>query len=146
MEREAEQNFAQEPAPPGVSVGWRLRLRDIVDIMKEMSRQTDPQKMVKRYGARMREKFPWDGFVSLSRRGIAYPWYRITHSRYIDGVTQAREAAYGPLYGENRLTQAFGASKGDTAALLKAICDDIEVFTTGAEPNDDRRLLIMIVT
>lgn len=64
--------------PPQVT--WKARLNDIVDMMKEMSLQTDPQEMVHKYGSRLRTIFPSDGFISLSRRGLAYPRFRITRS------------------------------------------------------------------
>jgi sigma-B regulation protein RsbU (phosphoserine phosphatase) len=45
-----------------------------------MSRQTDPQEMVRSYGERMRRLLPSDGRISLSRRGLTAPKYRITRS------------------------------------------------------------------
>ncbi len=59
---------------------WNERLKFIVDVMREMSRQTDPQLMVKTYVARMRNVMPSDGFISLSRRDLPAPHYRITRS------------------------------------------------------------------
>src|SRR5438034_10684564 len=59
---------------------WHKRLAVIVEMMREISRQTDPQAMVRTYGARIRQLIPVDGAVSLSRRGLAVPSYRITRS------------------------------------------------------------------
>ncbi len=59
---------------------WQERLALIVDTMREISRQTDPQEMVQVYAARMRRLFPADGRISLSRRGLSFPEYRITRS------------------------------------------------------------------
>lgn len=59
---------------------WQKRLAQIVDIMREMSRQTDPQEMVRAYAARVRTLMPTDRRVSVSRRNLAAPWYRITRS------------------------------------------------------------------
>jgi sigma-B regulation protein RsbU (phosphoserine phosphatase) len=59
---------------------WDARLADIVVMMKEMSRQTDPQAMVRAYGARMRQLMPSDRFVSLSRRDLPPKKYRITRT------------------------------------------------------------------
>jgi phosphoserine phosphatase RsbU/P len=56
----------------------RERLDLIVETMKEMSRQTDPQEMSRAYGKRMETLRPTDRRVSLSRRGLKYPWYRVT--------------------------------------------------------------------
>jgi sigma-B regulation protein RsbU (phosphoserine phosphatase) len=59
---------------------WQTRLAFIVETMREMSSQTEPQEMVKNYAARMRQLLPRDGFLSLSRRGLESPSYRITRS------------------------------------------------------------------
>ncbi len=59
---------------------WQERLRIIVEMMREMSRQTDPQAMVAAYAERMRTLMPTDGMVSLSRRQLSRPAYRITRS------------------------------------------------------------------
>ncbi len=89
---------SQASAPAHAPVTWRARLDDIVELMKEMSSQTDPQEMVKRYAARMRTLFPSDGFVSLSRRGLEYPFYRITRStRFKDEIDPWRDAHKLPL-------------------------------------------------
>ena len=57
---------------------WRERLRQVVAMMREMSQQTDPQTMVKAYDRRMREMMPIGGRISLSRRDLEAPWFRIT--------------------------------------------------------------------
>src|SRR5262249_648638 len=57
---------------------WRERLATIVETMREMSRQTDPQAMVRTYGARIRKLLPADGSVSLSRRDLSAPQFRVT--------------------------------------------------------------------
>jgi len=59
---------------------WQERLDYIVATMREMSRQTDPQAMVAAYVARVREILPSDRMLSLSRRDLPPPRYRITRS------------------------------------------------------------------
>jgi sigma-B regulation protein RsbU (phosphoserine phosphatase) len=61
-----------------VAHDWRERLDLIVETMKEMSRQTDPQEMSRAYGKRMRTLRPTDRMVSISRRDLKAPWYRVT--------------------------------------------------------------------
>lgn len=61
-------------------IPWQQRLAHIVDTMRRMSEFTDPQEMVNFYGERMEQYFRYDGFVSLSRRGLEPPYYRITRS------------------------------------------------------------------
>jgi sigma-B regulation protein RsbU (phosphoserine phosphatase) len=62
------------------SMPWDQRLAFVVDTMRELSRQTDPQAMVRAYGARMRQVIPSDKSLSLSRRELQTPKYRITRS------------------------------------------------------------------
>jgi sigma-B regulation protein RsbU (phosphoserine phosphatase) len=80
-----------DQAPPGASARrpsfhslfdapWQQRMDFIVNTMRELSRQTDPQLMVQTYNKRMRELLPSDGWMSLSRRGLQRPSYRITRS------------------------------------------------------------------
>jgi sigma-B regulation protein RsbU (phosphoserine phosphatase) len=64
---------------------WQQRLEYVVDMMRDLSRQTDPQQLVRTYSRRMREILPADGFVSLSRRELEKPYYRITRSSIWDG-------------------------------------------------------------
>jgi phosphoserine phosphatase RsbU/P len=59
---------------------WRQRLAQIVELVRDMSRQTDPQEMVRSYGEKMQRIRPTDQRLSLSRRGLTAPWYRITRS------------------------------------------------------------------
>jgi sigma-B regulation protein RsbU (phosphoserine phosphatase) len=69
------------PVLPGPQQGdWQKRLAQIVELMQDMSRQTDPQEMVRSYGQRVRLLLPSDRRISLSRRGLTAPKYRITRS------------------------------------------------------------------
>jgi sigma-B regulation protein RsbU (phosphoserine phosphatase) len=56
------------------------KLAFVVEMMRDLSRQTDPQVMVAEYGKRMRQVVPSDGYFSLSRRDLEEPYYRITRS------------------------------------------------------------------
>ncbi len=59
---------------------WQDRLRFIVEMMREMSLETDPQSLVRAYSARVRKMMPADGWVAVSRRDLEPPFYRITRS------------------------------------------------------------------
>jgi sigma-B regulation protein RsbU (phosphoserine phosphatase) len=59
---------------------WQQRLALIVETMREMSQQTDPQAMVRAYGKRIRALMPIDRSVAVSRRDLEFPKYRITRS------------------------------------------------------------------
>ncbi len=56
------------------------RLEMVVQAMKEASRGDDPASLVKAFAARMRELVAWDGLISVSRRGVVPPAYRIARS------------------------------------------------------------------
>jgi sigma-B regulation protein RsbU (phosphoserine phosphatase) len=62
------------------TIGWRERLAVIVDTMRDISRQTDPQVISRIYGQRMRHLLPIDRFLSLSRRDLQAPHFRITRA------------------------------------------------------------------
>lgn len=68
--------------PPAIDSGddWEQRLALIVDTMRDMSRHTDAQEMVRAYGERIGQLLPNVRRLSLSRRGLSYPHYRITRS------------------------------------------------------------------
>lgn len=59
---------------------WQTRLAAIVEMVRELSRQTDPQALVRAYSARVRKIVGSDGYVSLSRRDLVFPHYRVTRS------------------------------------------------------------------
>lgn len=72
-------------ATPGTASGffkgdWQQRLTHVAGMMREMSLHTDPQAMVRAYGARIRQFMPASRFLSLSRRDLEHPRYRITRS------------------------------------------------------------------
>ncbi len=59
---------------------WQDRLTFVLDTVRELSAQTDPQEMVQNYSRRMRQLMPVDGTVSLSRRGYEKPDVRVTRA------------------------------------------------------------------
>ena len=65
---------------PQANADWRGRLDTIVATMCEMSHHVDPEEMVRAYDRRMRELLPVDRSVSLSRRDLNSPQFRITRS------------------------------------------------------------------
>lgn len=75
---EVEGDIQVRPLFGALAGDWRQRLAAIVATMREMSRQTEPQAMVRAYGARMREILATDGMLSISRRDLVAPHFRIT--------------------------------------------------------------------
>jgi sigma-B regulation protein RsbU (phosphoserine phosphatase) len=67
-----------EPGPNGEPAPSRLD--QIVQMMREMSQQTDPEEMVQAYVRRMKRLMPVDRLVSFSRRGLEWPFYKVTRS------------------------------------------------------------------
>jgi sigma-B regulation protein RsbU (phosphoserine phosphatase) len=63
---------------------WQERLAYVMDMMRDMSSQNDPQKVVALYGQRIRKLIPMDRTMSLSRRNLAAPKFRITRSDLMD--------------------------------------------------------------
>lgn len=59
---------------------WQQRIEQVRQMMHEMSLQSDPQAMVERYAKRVRQALPNDGILSVSRRGLFAPQYKITRS------------------------------------------------------------------
>jgi sigma-B regulation protein RsbU (phosphoserine phosphatase) len=59
---------------------WQERLDYVVEMMREMSQESDPQKMVQAYVARVRRLLPGDRWMAISRRGLPPPKYKITRS------------------------------------------------------------------
>ena len=60
------------------------QLAYVVDTMRSMSRQTDPQQMVRDYGDRVRRMLDIDCSVSLSRRDVSRPRVTVTRSSLSD--------------------------------------------------------------
>ena len=59
---------------------WQQRLEFIVATMREMSSNTDPQRMVNAYIKRMRRMIPADRWMAISRRDLSAPRFRVTRS------------------------------------------------------------------
>ena len=75
------------------------RLAFVVDMMLDLSLQTDPQIMVANYGRRMREVIRSDANFSLSRRELEFPQYRITRSsRWEESVNPWKQQDRLPVF------------------------------------------------
>jgi sigma-B regulation protein RsbU (phosphoserine phosphatase) len=104
-----------------VVTDWRERLAHVVTTMREMSSHTDAQVMRSAYTARMRRLIPVDGTVSLSRRELEAPRYRITRSsRWKEEINPWTEKDRLPLLGGGILAEWI---YGDEPLLL----DDLSV-------------------
>ena len=70
--------MATDTTKTAQSLPWEQRLAEIMEMMRETSRHTDPQEMVAAYGRRVRRLLNTEHWVALSRRDLASPKYRIT--------------------------------------------------------------------
>ncbi len=59
---------------------WRERLAFVEQMMRDISRQTDPEEMVRMYAGRMRQITYSQQRVSLSRRDLEHPLVRVTRT------------------------------------------------------------------
>jgi sigma-B regulation protein RsbU (phosphoserine phosphatase) len=85
---------------------WQTRLHEIVETMRELSSQTNPQEMVRNYGRRIRQMFPADKFISLSRRDLTFPEVRITRfSGWTEEINPWREQHKLPMINGGILSQ-----------------------------------------
>jgi sigma-B regulation protein RsbU (phosphoserine phosphatase) len=64
---------------------------------------------------------------------------------YTDGVTEAQNAA-GELFGLSRLDKVLEDCSVGASDLLKAVLAELEAFTGGRPPSDDRTLLVAKVS
>ena len=81
--------------PPAVS---SQRLDETVSMLREFSRQTDPQKLIEAFQHQCRTFFPGEYLLSLSRRGLQHPWYRITrYARWPDDFDPWKNQRQLPL-------------------------------------------------
>ena len=96
----------------GPILPWDERLRHINDLMREMSVQTDPQEMVNVYGERISQLYVTGGFVSVSRRNLAAPKYKITRaSAWEEDIDPWRDAHRLPVYDRGFLGDLIYAGK-----------------------------------
>lgn len=91
---------------PDLSDDWCRRLNAIIQTMREMSRQTDPQEMVRAYARRMQQLMPVDRRISLSRRGLKFPLVRVTRfSQWEEDVNPWKESDKLPIIGAGLLSE-----------------------------------------
>ncbi len=106
---------------------WSARLASVVEMMREMSQQTDPQEMVRAYASRIRQLLPTERSVSLSRRDLDAPKFRVTRfTGWADAVNPWAERDRLPLLSGGLLGEIM---YGDQPLIL----DDL---TARLDPTD----------
>lgn len=78
---------------------WRARLAVSVEVMRELSRYSDPQEMYAVFVRRMSQLFPVSRQVMVSRRGLRFPQYRVTRfNLWADPVNPWKEPHRLPVH------------------------------------------------
>lgn len=90
---------------------WEERLEEITALMRRISTLTDPQDVVNIYGERMQELIGHDGTVSLSRRGLERPWYRVTRADALGDIDPWKSPHLLPLHDRGRLGSLIYAER-----------------------------------
>lgn len=104
---------------------WQARLDQIVDMMREMSAQTDPQEMVRAYGKRVREIQANDGFIAVSRRGLGAGEYKITRATaFTENYDPWRQPEKFPVYTSGVLGEWLYADKPQLILDFRCPPDD----------------------
>jgi len=107
---------------------FQEKLDFVVEMMRDLSRQTDPQVMVGEYGKRMRQVVPSDANFSLSRRDLEAPYFRITRSsRWEAGVNPWKHPERLPVFKGGVIARII---YGD----LPVVIDDLEAELCEDDP------------
>lgn len=101
---------------------WQTRLREITQLMRELSRQTDPQEMVRLYRQRMGNTLNVDSYMAISRRGLSGRAYKVTRSSRWDPSFDPWKNAEGlPVHDRGLLLDLIMA--GEPAYLPDVVLD-----------------------
>lgn len=101
------------------------QLSFVVQMMREMSRITDPQELVRSYSAKMRQIYHVDHTISLSRRGLELPKYRITRSsRWTGAVNPWESPDQLPIYDRGLLGELLYRDEPTLIDELSVPSDD----------------------
>lgn len=121
-----ESSSIAKPAPDGDD--WHRRLDQITETMREMSTLDDPEAVVESYAKRIREVMPSDRWISLSRRDLEFPQYRITRSStWTDPVNPWQHPERLPIFEGGVLADLIYGDK-------PRIIDDILPLLSDDEP------------
>ena len=101
------------------------RLQRIDDLVKELSFQDDPDRLVRVFNRQDGLLFRRDGLVTVSRRDLAAPHYRITRSwRWHDGLNPWSEGHLLPVYDRGLLGELLYDGKPTVLSRPRLAPDD----------------------
>ncbi|MCB9846416.1 MAG: PP2C family protein-serine/threonine phosphatase [Phycisphaeraceae bacterium] len=120
---------------------WRDELREVVDLMRDLSRISDPQEAGRMYGDRVRQRLvPMDEFIAVSRRGLTAPNYRITRSsRWREEINPWQQPDKLPMFSSGLLGELLYSDE-------PAIIEDLPSRLSKDDPAYDylRRARLMV--
>jgi len=103
----------------------RGRLAASVDLMRDLSRVSDPREMYDLFVRRMEEQFPVSRRLTLSRRGLHYPEYRITRCNlWKEPADPWSEAHRLPVYSGGLLAELLYSDEPHVIDHLELDVDD----------------------
>jgi len=77
----------------------RGRLAVSVELMRELSRHSDPEELARVFARRLNQLYPTSRQITVSRSGLDAPWYRVTrYNLWPRAVNPWREPEKLPLY------------------------------------------------
>jgi sigma-B regulation protein RsbU (phosphoserine phosphatase) len=104
---------------------WRARLAVSVDLMRELSRHSDPHEMYQVFSRRMDDIFPVTRRLSLSRRGLRSPAYRVTRfNLWKEPVNPWKESHRLPVHSGGLLAELLYADEPRLIPNLVLDTDD----------------------
>jgi sigma-B regulation protein RsbU (phosphoserine phosphatase) len=110
--------FNAHPLPRG-------RLEASVELMRDLSRVSDPREMYELFVRRMEEQFPVTRRITLSRRGLHYPEYRITRCNlWKEPADPWSEAHRLPVYAGGLLAELLYSDEPHVIDHLELDVDD----------------------
>lgn len=104
---------------------WRSRLDQVIEMVRDMSQQDDPQSLVRSYGSRMRKFMPQRLMVSLSRRDLSAPYVRVTRfSEWTDAVDPWKQRDRLPVLKGGLLSELIYSNQPRVVHDLQLTADD----------------------
>lgn len=92
-----------------------------LDLVRDISRETDPQLMIHKFRAHFSRLLPRDRMVSLSRRGLKAPWYRVTRcSDWEEDINPWTQEHRLPLLSQGLLGEVLYAGEPRVITPLSA--------------------------
>jgi sigma-B regulation protein RsbU (phosphoserine phosphatase) len=103
---------------------WRARQAVSSEVMRELSRATDPQEMYAIFARRMTQLFPVSRYMTLSRRGLRHPDYRVARfSMWKDPVNPWKESHRLPVHHGGVLAELL---YGDQPRIIDGLTVDAD--------------------